>query len=255
MHQVVSSLAKTFSKSRLPIYAQVAALLRQRIDAREWGPGDRLPNLDAIQAEFDVARVTARQAVGLLEAEGLVWRKQGRGTFVADRLPDQRWLSVGTDWSSLMSTLDGATFEVLLRGKVAAPPRLEPSDGRPAPGYHRIKRVHSHNGRPYCVIDLYLAERVFALCPEEFESQLALQMISDLRDQGRITIGMARQSLVLGTADVESADSLGMEIGAPVALVRRTMKDKEDCNFYLADVTYRGDFIKLDFDLLAHNKD
>ena len=47
----------------VPRYARLAQLLRQRIDKGFWKPGERLPRLEALMAEFDVARVTARQAV------------------------------------------------------------------------------------------------------------------------------------------------------------------------------------------------
>ena len=53
----------TFSHSPLPRYAQLADLLRQRISRGVWKEGDLLPSLDALVAEFGVARVTVRQAI------------------------------------------------------------------------------------------------------------------------------------------------------------------------------------------------
>ncbi len=64
-----------------PVYA----LLRERIMAGELAPGDRLPSHLVLAAEFGVAPMTLRQVLDHLEAEGLVSRENGRGTFV--RLP------------------------------------------------------------------------------------------------------------------------------------------------------------------------
>ena len=72
----------TFSHSPLPRYAQLADLLRQRIARGVWKEGDLLPSLDALVAEFGVARVTVRQAIERLARENLVSPQRGRGTFV-----------------------------------------------------------------------------------------------------------------------------------------------------------------------------
>jgi len=241
----------TFSRSKAPIYAQVASLLKERISSGEWGPGDRLPNLEALQAEFGIARVTARQAIELLKDEGLVWGKQGKGTFVATTVPDQRWLRVGTDWASLMSTLEGTTIEILEKGYVRSPPAVAESDGRLAGRYRHLKRVHSHSDRPFCVISLHIADDLYAAAPEDFDTKLAMQVIPRLWDEGKTSVGSARQSLVITRCDIENADHLGIEIGAPVAVVKRVMADDSGRAIYFAEIVYRGDYIKLDFDLLA----
>ncbi|MFZ9544211.1 MAG: GntR family transcriptional regulator, partial [Hylemonella sp.] len=50
-----------FRESPLPRYAQLADLLRQRLARGVWKPGELLPSLESLMAEFGVARVTVRQ--------------------------------------------------------------------------------------------------------------------------------------------------------------------------------------------------
>ncbi|MFZ9551519.1 MAG: GntR family transcriptional regulator, partial [Hylemonella sp.] len=50
-----------FRESPLPRYAQLADLLRQRLARGVWKPGELLPTLESLMAEFGVARVTVRQ--------------------------------------------------------------------------------------------------------------------------------------------------------------------------------------------------
>jgi DNA-binding GntR family transcriptional regulator len=71
-----------------PAYLQVADLLRARIASGEIPPGSFLPSLRAITEQYEVARMTAERAVGLLRAEGLVRGVPGRGVVVLPK--DQR---------------------------------------------------------------------------------------------------------------------------------------------------------------------
>jgi len=66
-----------------PRYTQIADYLRSLIDGAE--PGDRLPSDAELCNRFDVSRMTARQAVQLVAADGLIERKRGAGTFVRAR--------------------------------------------------------------------------------------------------------------------------------------------------------------------------
>ena len=70
--------------SRIPRYLRVASVLRRRIRDGHWAVGERIATLEALEREFGVARVTVRQAIDMLQSEGLVKSFQGRGTFVTD---------------------------------------------------------------------------------------------------------------------------------------------------------------------------
>ncbi|MFJ2514889.1 GntR family transcriptional regulator [Streptomyces griseoviridis] len=71
-------------------YQRIAAELRAAIEAGEYGPGDRLPGENDLMAAHGVARMTARQALGVLQAEGVVEARKGAGVFVRDFKPIRR---------------------------------------------------------------------------------------------------------------------------------------------------------------------
>lgn len=63
-----------------PLYRQIAAILRERIQSGELT--SRLPSLKTIAQQYGVSHVTAEKAVALLREEGLVVVVVGRGAFV-----------------------------------------------------------------------------------------------------------------------------------------------------------------------------
>lgn len=66
-----------------PRYTVIADYLRELIE--ESSPGDRLPSDSDLCERFGVSRMTARQAVQLVAADGLIERRRGAGTFVSSR--------------------------------------------------------------------------------------------------------------------------------------------------------------------------
>ncbi|MFI2431415.1 GntR family transcriptional regulator [Streptomyces sp. NPDC018693] len=75
---------------RQPKYQRIAAELRAAVEAGQYGPGDRLPGENDLMATHGVARMTARQALGALQAEGIVEARKGSGVFVRDFRPVRR---------------------------------------------------------------------------------------------------------------------------------------------------------------------
>ena len=69
--------------SRVPRYHLIAQSLRERILGRRLAPGERLDTQRRLAREFGVTLMTLRQALEVLERDGLIARRHGLGTFVA----------------------------------------------------------------------------------------------------------------------------------------------------------------------------
>lgn len=76
-----------------PPYRQIAGMLRDAISSGQLIAGERLPSEAALIDHFGVARMTVRQAVQDLRAEGLVISEHGRGVFVRPAPPIRRLAS------------------------------------------------------------------------------------------------------------------------------------------------------------------
>ena len=73
-----------------PLYRQIHFDLRGRILSGQILPGEKMPSETQITRRYGISRFTAQQVYRLLVEEGLVVRKQGRGTFVQDLSVDRR---------------------------------------------------------------------------------------------------------------------------------------------------------------------
>jgi GntR family transcriptional regulator len=71
--------------AREPLYLQVCELLTRQIAGGVWQPNATLPNELELARELGVSSGTVRKALEKLEADRLVVRRQGRGTFVLDQ--------------------------------------------------------------------------------------------------------------------------------------------------------------------------
>jgi GntR family transcriptional regulator len=241
-----STIHPLFGASRLPRYAQLAELIRQRIIRGTLLPGDRLPSIEDLRREFDVARVTVRQALELLWQDGLVSLQQGRGTYVTGTPTPNRKLKVETTLRDLAETYRTDKPQILNVVEASAIPALLPQDGSPAERYFYMRRVHYREGTPYCVISIYIDDSVFRIAPQRFRDELVIPLLVSLPE---VLITRARQRLRVSTADVETAEHLRIPVNSPVAEIRRVFNGTNGRVIYVGEVTMRGDFVDLEMDL------
>ena len=73
------------TNNAVPLYEQLRVALRERLDSGVLDPGERLPSETELCQKYGVSRITVRRAVDELVEEGILERRQGKGTFVAPK--------------------------------------------------------------------------------------------------------------------------------------------------------------------------
>lgn len=76
--------------SDTPPFKQIADLLRAGIEHGRFAPGEKLPSESELMVQFNVARMTVRQAIAEIKGQGLAHSEHGRGVFVRNRPPVRR---------------------------------------------------------------------------------------------------------------------------------------------------------------------
>ena len=239
--------ARQSANSRVPRYLQVASVLRRRIEDGHWAVGDKIATLEELEREFNVARVTVRQAIELLQGEGLVKSYQGRGTFVMKDIQRDRWLQLATDWESLIAPIRDHVPHVL-PSEPRPVPRFEEGDGTPAPAYVFLRSVQKRAGKPYAYARVHIAKHLHAKASKQFSSRVALAVLCEMKG---VSISRAHQTVVVGAADIETARRLGIALNAPTAEARCVVTDKMGVVLYIGEITYPGDYVRLNIELIA----
>ena len=238
--------ATDFSRSPVSRYIQLATLFRNRIASGEWPVGSRIPNVDELAAAFAVARGTMREALGLLEQEGLLERLRAKGTFVRKSPIEAVPHRIALDWKSLIAAHEGATIEVLEQRVLKALPDFDTSKGKAGPSYRMMRRLHVREGRPYLVSRVYVDDVVFRKHAGDFRKMPALPTL-------RRVVGSrfyrAWQTLTIGAADLELAALLKVPLNAPVARIDRLAVDGDGVILYSGHGIYRGDSICMEMEL------
>lgn len=242
-----------FQRSREPIYLQIAKLLRQRIERREWRVGEQIPTLEALMATYGVARSTLREAFAQLEEEGLIRRTRGSGTFVTRDLSSQRWFKLPTDWGEMLESVADLHVRPLpiAPGTDAALPPVDFVAGQPTDAYQYMRRVHYREDVAYCLIDVYLASEVFERDRTGFVTAPVLARLAILPG---VRITEAKQVIWITVSDETTAACLDIGVGDPIAEVRRALVDAQGRIIYYAHIRYPAQHIRLEVDLLARRQ-
>ncbi|WP_366555462.1 GntR family transcriptional regulator [Aquibaculum sediminis] len=239
--------AEDLRRNRVPLYVQLADIMRRRISDGTWPLGERIPTLNLLVAEFGVARITVRQALTILEQEGLVARYRAKGSFAVKRPPSERWLRLRTDVHSLESVVLTSDTRFLACHPAADPPELDEEDGRAAEAYQFLRREISRDGIRYALVDVHLARHLFdSYDLADLERRTITTMLQEDPTVGPMD---GHQTLTIASADAETSKLMDMPLNAPIALVRRVLRSADGTAIYVAHATYRGEFVRLDIAL------
>jgi len=245
--QTNASVAVKQHAGGMPRYLQLGTLFRRLVSSGQWSDGAQIPTVEDLAAEYGVARATVRQALGILESEGLIERFRAKGTFVTYQAQEQIWCEVETDWNGLLISREGATIELISDEPGHQPPVLVHPIGERARAYRRLRRRHIRHGAPYLIADTYFEESLAKKIPAAaVASKTSLSILAGLKG---VKVTDVRQTLTIGSADVDTAEQLQIPLNAPVAYVRRSAADDAGRLIFVTEGIYRGDLVRLDLRL------
>ncbi|MFC0674440.1 GntR family transcriptional regulator [Brachybacterium hainanense] len=228
-------------------HERIEAHLRSLVRAAS--PGDRMPGDRELSEQFGVSRMTARQAVGKLVAEGRLHRVTGSGTFVSAHRVHRRIDRLLSFAEHMRRHGMGASARVL-EARLRPGTDGENADLGQAPGAEVcvLRRVLLGDGSPIAIESCLIA----ADCADVLAADLEHgSLYATLDELGR---GPARS---MGTLRAESADAaaarlLEVALGQALLVQRLRILDAQDRPVLLVATRYVGERFILDVDQSRH---
>ncbi|MBN9390738.1 MAG: GntR family transcriptional regulator [Chloroflexi bacterium] len=224
--------------SPLPLYAQVKETLQREIE-QNMQPGQLLPIEPELEKRFGVSRVTIRRALEELESDGLIIRKQGRGTFVREPKIAQELTRLkswgetirqsGLEPQTLYSEIDVLEPTQEISQSLALPP------GTPLV---RVRRLRYASGDPICIMTNYLPQN---LIPNLEQTGLVNDSIYQTMAYHNLKPVRAFDKVEARPATPWEAGQLQVPADFPLLEVTRLVYDATGKPLYLAVITNRSD--------------
>jgi GntR family transcriptional regulator len=234
-------------QKNIPLYVQLEQILKSRIMTGELLPGERIPSEKEIAEAYGVSSITARQAVLNLVQEGLLLRKQGKGTFVQGlktNIKNIMTLNVSGDFNDVVPEgLSAQKVKVVDICKMASTSRISSilgiADGEEIV---RTRRTRGDNGVVLSYIKNYLplhiGERV------EKEDLVNQTMLQVLRKKLGLPLKTGVQYITAVIADFEIASALSVSISSPVLYLETIIYIDNDIPVDFVQTFYRSDQFK-----------
>lgn len=212
------------ARSSIPLYHQIAQVLRLRVESGAWGAGGSAPTEQSLCAEFGASRTTVRLALSQLKQAGLLESRAGVGTRHVDNTVKRKIARSGGD--PLHASLD-ARMKVVAAGQVAAPPAVAAFFSmQPGETVWHFVRLYTLGSTPLSVVDSYMPAHL----GEAFDkTDLQQPMHQLLWDRFGLQLDRSVHAVRVGCADVAIASMLGIALADPVLRIQSSV--------YLADGT------------------
>ncbi len=227
-------------QSPLPIYYQLKELLREKIATGEWTSGMLIPSERELSEQFEISRMTVRQALSELTSEGLLRRKQGVGTFVAEP-KIQQTLARLTGFTEDMRTRGLNPRTRVLRLELVSPPlpaqqALQIDSEQPVV---LLERLRMTGDDPIALETCYLHfDGVQGLLNEDFEQN---SLYDTLSTKYNVTPTKARQQIEADLCTPREQELLAIAENKPVLRNRRVTFDQWGRCFEYTESAYRAD--------------
>jgi GntR family transcriptional regulator len=233
--------------SPIPLYYQLAEVLRERIRLGVIQPAAQLPSERDLSETFRISRMTVRQALAYLVREGSLVARQGLGTFVAEPKLAYDALHL-LSFTEEMMLSGAAPASQVLEQAVVSPPAAVAADLALTPGASAVKivRLRLSQGTPLLLETVYVPA---ALCPGLEQADLATQSLySLLENRYGLRLGHARQTLEATTANSYEAQLMAVPAGLGMILLEGVTQLDTGQPIEYFKAIYRGDRFKFAMD-------
>lgn len=235
----------------IPQYIRIREDLRGRILSGDLNRGEKLPSEEELSESYGVSRMTLRQGMSDLVEEGLLYRKQGVGTFVALQ-------HFARDHSFLQnffenSRQNGLSVDEKILEMNVVPARFQVAkalDLKEGEQVIRLKTLRIVEGNPVTIHEAFFSFDKFSDFDENHVENFSKDLLAYYNSRG-FKVRRGVQRLDARSAEPEVAALLHVEVGTPILYKERTLYTEEGIPVEFLSCYNRGDLYSVTFNLSA----
>ena len=239
----MTSIQKINHASPRTLFQKVKEEIRKDILSGKYGPHEKLPSEREMIIHFQVSRITVRQALSELQREGLIFKINGKGTYVSK--PKARFdISTLRGFGEWAATIGKDAFSRVIDietnmsdAKIAS--QLQIGDGTLITS---IKRLRYLSREPISFDVTYAKNHIGEkLATADLDKKDILDV---LENECGVSISSADVNIEASIANSELSQYLEISEGAPVLMIERTIYDNSNEALLYENLYYRGDVFK-----------
>lgn len=230
-----------------PLYHQVKDILLSRIIAGEWKESELIPTELELIEEFDVSRTTIRQAISILEQEGIVQKIQGKGTIVTS-LKLTGSLSRLTGFAEELIEEGREPKSILLRAEFRKNLYFEKNKLKvtEAEDILLIQRIRLADDVPIAIEKTYWPKEIGDVL---MEHDLNNAKYYKILEDNNIFLKNAQETIAAVNATSYEADLLGVSIGTALLEMTRLSYNVESQPIEYTQTKFRSDLYQYSVNL------
>ncbi|WP_201307897.1 GntR family transcriptional regulator [Companilactobacillus farciminis] len=224
---------------KVPVYIQIHNEIRKEIESGKWAVGERIPSERQLSQDFDVSRMTLRQAIQTLVDEGILQRQVGSGTYVASSKVQEK-MSGTTSFTEITEGQGKKPSSKTVSYHVADPSisELEKLKLKDGDQVLRMERIRYADQQPICFeVATIPIEIVNTLNKKDITSSL----YKALEDKAGLKLGNATQTVSAILASEKIANFLNVKRGSAILRVRQVTTLDDGRPFEYVRSQYAGD--------------
>ena len=238
---------KAFDFMPPSLYEQIHQDMLNKIAAKEWVPGQRIPTEMELCEIYNVSRITIRRAMDDLVQSGHLKRLRGKGTFVAPEIIENKLVKFYSFSETLKSKglteeAEVLTFDLITADRFLANKLKIASPDLPV---FKINRLRSVDEVPYAVETSYIPEKLVSGLTEDMVAENGLY--NAMRSLGVAPDRAAETFRAVSMVGLE-ARLLQQDVKAPVMAIERLTFSGTVCVEYCRSIV-RGDFFSYTVEL------
>jgi len=224
---------------KVPVYIQIHNEIRKEIESGKWAVGERIPSERQLSQDFDVSRMTLRQAIQTLVDEGILQRQVGSGTYVASSKVQEK-MSGTTSFTEITESQGKKPSSKTVSYHVADPSisEIEKLKLKNGDQVLRMERIRYADNQPIC---FEVATIPIGIVNSLNKKDITSSLYKALEDKAGLKLGDATQTVSAILASEKIANLLNVKRGSAILRVRQVTTLDDNRPFEYVRSQYAGD--------------